>query len=80
METELAPNKQEGKENVEVAALFIAGCRHCSGDLVIYRVFSKGRNAVGPSKSLIFWTFYDVLGFFRSFKMGDFSFWYFWNI
>ena len=23
----------------------------------IYRVFSKGRNAVGPSKSLIFWTF-----------------------
>ena len=36
METELAPNKQEGKENVEVAALFIARCRHCSGDLVIY--------------------------------------------
>ena len=43
----------------------------------IYRVFSKGRNEVGPSKSLIFWTFSDVLGFFRSLNMGDFSFWYF---
>ena len=30
----------------------------------IYRVFSKGQNEVGPSKSLIFWTFYDVLDFF----------------
>ena len=29
-----------------------------------YRVFSKGRNEVGPSKSLIFWTFSDVLDFF----------------
>ena len=36
METELAPNKQEREENVEVAALFIARCGHCSGDLVIY--------------------------------------------
>ena len=45
-----------------------------------YRVFSKGRNAVGPSKSLIFWTFPGVLGFFRPFNMGDFSFWYFWDI
>ena len=36
VETELAPNKQERQENVEVAALFIARCRHCSGDLVIY--------------------------------------------
>ena len=33
-------------------------------ELDIYRVFSKGRNAVCPSKSLIFWTFPDVLGFF----------------
>ena len=32
--------------------------------LVSTRVFSKGRNAVCPSKSLIFWTFPDVLGFF----------------
>ena len=30
----------------------------------IYRVFSKGRNAVCPFKYLIFWTFPDVLGFF----------------
>ena len=50
---------------------------HFSGT---YRVFSKGRNEVGPSKSLIFWTFSDVLGFFRPFNMGDFSFWYFWDI
>ena len=34
------------------------------GTLYIYRVFSKGRNEVGPSKSLIFWTFSDVLDFF----------------
>ena len=46
----------------------------------MYRVFSKARNAVGPSKSLIFWTFPGVLGFFRPFDMGDFSFWYFWDI
>ena len=45
-----------------------------------YRVFSKGRKEVGPSKSIIFGTFSDVLGFFRPFKMGDFSFWYFWVI
>ena len=31
---------------------------------LFYRVFSKGRNEVGPSKSLIFWTFSDVLEFF----------------
>ena len=48
--------------------------------LGIYRVFSKGRNAVCPSKSLIFWSFPDVLGFFLPFNMGDFSFWYFWDI
>ena len=48
--------------------------------LVVYRVFSKGRNEVGPSKSLIFWTFSDVLDFFWPFNMGDFSFWYFWVI
>ena len=47
---------------------------------VIYRVFAKGRNEVGPSKSLIFWTFSDVLGFFRPFNIGDFSLWYFWDI
>ena len=35
VETELAPNEQEGQENVEVGALFIARCRHCRGDLVI---------------------------------------------
>ena len=29
----------------------------------MYRVFSKARNAVGPSKSLIFWTFPGVLAF-----------------
>ena len=29
-----------------------------------YRVFAEGRIEVGPSKSLIFWTFPDVLGFF----------------
>ena len=29
-----------------------------------YRVFSKGRNSPTPSKSLIFWTFPHVLGFF----------------
>ena len=45
-----------------------------------YRVFSKGRNVVGPSKSLIFWTFSDVLDFFWPFNMGDFSFWYIWVI
>ena len=45
-----------------------------------YRVFSKGRNEVDPTKSLIFGTFSDVLGFFRPFNMGDFSFWYFWDI
>ena len=47
---------------------------------IYYRVFSKGRNEVGPSKSLIFWTFSDVLDFFWLFNMGDFSFWYFWVI
>ena len=52
-------------------------CRYVDN---IYRVFSKGRNEVGPSKSLIFWTFSDVLGIFRPFNMGDFSFWYFWDI
>ena len=31
---------------------------------ILYRVFSKGRNAVGPSKSLIFWTFSDILDIF----------------
>ena len=46
----------------------------------LYRVFSKARNAVGPSKSLIFWTFPGVLGLFRPFNMGDFSFWYFWDM
>ena len=46
----------------------------------VYRVFSKGQNEVGPSKSLIFWTFSDVLDFFWPFNMGDFSFWYFWDI
>ena len=45
-----------------------------------YRVFSKGRNAVGPSKSLIFGTFSDILDIFLPFNMGDFSFWYFWDI
>ena len=30
----------------------------------MYRVFAKGRCKVGPSKSLIFGTFPDVLGFF----------------
>ena len=48
--------------------------------LYIYRVFSKGRNVVGPFKSLIFWTFSDVLDFFWPFNMGDFSFWYIWVI
>ena len=46
----------------------------------LYRVFSKGRIDVGPPKSLIFWTFPGVLGFFWPFNMGDFSFWYFWGI
>ena len=46
----------------------------------IYRVFSKGRNGVGASKSLIFGTFPDVLGFLWSFNMGNFSFWYFGDI
>ena len=50
---------------------------HNSNELL---VFSKGRNAVGPSKSLIFWTFSEVLDFFWPFNMGDFSFWYFWVI
>ena len=45
-----------------------------------YRVFSKGWNSPTPSKSLIFWTFPVVLGFFRPSNMGDFSFWYFWDI
>ena len=39
----------------------------CGNDKMIaldYRVFSKGRNAVGPSKSLIFWTFSDILDIF----------------
>ena len=49
-------------------------------DVCNYRVFSKGRNEVGSSKSLIFWTFSDVLDFFWLFNMGDFSFWYFWVI
>ena len=48
--------------------------------LQIYRVFSKGRIDIGPPKSLIFWTFPGVLGFFWPFNMGDFSFWYFWGI
>ena len=71
-------------------------CRHCRpwprpsrprylqisthGYLDIYRVFSKGRIEVGPSKSLISWTFPDVLYFIWPFNMGDFSFWYFWDI
>ena len=46
----------------------------------IYRVFSKGRNGEGASKSLIFGTFPDVLGFLWPFNMGDFSFWYFGDI
>ncbi len=35
----------------------------CGFEGLKYRVFSKGRNAVGPFKSLIFWTFPGVLGF-----------------
>ena len=46
----------------------------------VYRVFSKGRNGVGAFKSLIFRTFPDVLGFLLPFNMGDYSFWYFWDI
>ena len=42
--------------------------------IYIYRVFSKGWIEVGPPKSLIFWTFPGVLGFFWPFNMGDFSF------
>ena len=30
--------------------------------------------------TVIFWTFLSVLGFFGPFKMGDFSFWYFWGM
>ena len=37
---------------------------YVSTELYVYRVFSKGRNVVGPSKSLIFRTFSDVLDFF----------------
>ena len=51
-----------------------------SAEKALYRVFSKGRIDVGPPKSLIFWTFPGVLGFFWPFNMGDFSFWYFWGI
>ena len=32
--------------------------------IVVYRVFLKGWNSPTPSKSLIFWTFPNVLGFF----------------
>ena len=35
-------------------------------------MFSKGRNEVGPSKSLIFWTFSDVLNFFLTIQYGRF--------
>ena len=38
----------------------------------LYRVFSKGRSEVGPSKSLIFWTFSDVLDFFLTIQYGRF--------
>ena len=34
------------------------------GRVAKYRVFSKGRIDIGPPKSLIFWTFPGVLGFF----------------
>ena len=36
-----------------------------------YWVFAKGRIKVDPSKSIIFWTFPDVL-VFLPFNMGDF--------
>ena len=50
--------------------IWTTNATHVYGDMaraamkIKYRVFSKGRNAVGPSKSLIFWTFPDVLAFF----------------
>ena len=37
-----------------------------------YRVFSKGRKEVGPSKSIIFGTFSDVLDFFLTIQYGRF--------